>query len=65
VEERWKSNVEYKGFSIQRKTGKEASGLVYWFIFHQQSSFYQCGQTMTAYFNENSPSCEYQSDSMI
>ena len=34
MESRGKSNAEYKGFSVQEKTGKEISGLIYQSIYY-------------------------------
>ena len=65
MEERQQSDIEYKELGVQRKTGKETSGLICWSIFHWGGNIYQYNQTMTTQFNENSPGGEYQLDSMI
>jgi len=40
VEKRRQSDVEYKGFGVQRKISKETSEPVCGSIFHQQGSIY-------------------------
>jgi len=39
--------------------------LICQFILHWWGDIYQCNQATTAQFNENSPSCEFQSNSTI
>ena len=62
---RKQDHVKHKELGIQREASKETSGLIYWFIYHQQGNFYQYSQIIIANFNENSPSSECQLNSMI
>ena len=57
--------LNIKRSSIQRNTRKEISGSIHGSIYHQQGNIYQCGQTITANFNKNSPGYEFQLSSKI
>ena len=65
MEKEGQSNVEYKGPSVQGKTGEEISRSICGSIYHWGGSIYQCSQITTANLDENSPGCEHQSNSMI
>jgi len=65
MEERGLSIIEYKGLGVQKNASIKASGPIYWFIFHQQGSFYQCSQITIAHFNKNSSSSKCELNSII
>ena len=66
--EEWKkgdSDVEHKGLGVQRITGQKTSELICRSIYNRESNIYQYSQITIVNLDENSSSCECQSDSTI